>query len=196
MDGAWTVVTAQVRADFEDCVVSGVAGGRDLLVCERQTGAVYEGSLLSLYSVDFTKPDGERRTRVAQLGSNAWDIRCVGVPDVGSSEPPVGTWTKGIVDVRGGPLRAEDVDYDGRPDVTLEIERAHVPYSPSLLAKAKRRCAPLDVEGSLPLDGFLPKRRTFRLQFERNAEGLAPAKGTARLLARWNEQQAPLPYGW
>ena len=202
-DDKWTVVGTHREAAFGDCVVNRRAGGRDLLVCHNSTGASMESITTSVFYLDFGKPDGSRRTRIAELAFNSFAIQCRDVPPAGSSDSVYGFWTSGIVDLHVEAIKSKDIDRDGDEDVTLELDRIYLPYSPQLLSRVRSECKNMppgnpdaDFGASLPTEALLPKPTRFQLQFSNDGKGLAPTSGTRRVLTVWAQQHPPRPYAW
>ncbi|MBW2458162.1 MAG: hypothetical protein JRI68_26900 [Deltaproteobacteria bacterium] len=202
-DGKWVVDAHHRQAQFSNCVTSRRSDGRDLLACHSGMGALFEAIVTSVFYVDFSQPDGTshgelglpnpggaRRTRIAALVHNGFDIRCKDVPPPGSSDQDWEFWSGGIVHLSAEKLSSKDVNRDGRADVILEFDRYVAPYNHGMSSRVRTLCQKIrakDAEGggALPFQKLLSTPTRFQLQFVNDGHKLVPAAGTRRVLKSW-----------
>jgi len=201
--GQWTAEAFHREAAMSNCITSQRSDGRDLLVCHSGMGAYLQAIVTSLFYVDFTQPDdtvhgevnvpnpgGARRTRIAALVHNGFDIPCEDVPAPGSSDEHWGFWSGGIVHLSNGELTSRDVNRDGRADVIFEVDRHLAPASAEMSARIMTRCQQIrasdaNARGEIAFETLLSKPTRFQLQFLNDGRKLVPTAGTHRVLQRW-----------
>jgi hypothetical protein len=171
----WTQVTYEPDVNARFCITRRRADGRDVLVCRSGLGAGSAGSLTYLFLLDFARR-GRRAGTFAQMFGQ--ELVCPALMDATSGAPLL---PDGLVRVSPVSLQAAP----GADGFVVDVDRARVPPSPDLDARAAKACR---ASLSTTTDAFLPPAVHTRLQYSLRGDGVAPTDATRRTLAAWRAE--------